>query len=198
MLGGASEAETSSAAKRQRKDRAPNWSVNKVSAFIMAKKAVWFAAQKPDSLLKAMKTDSKKWSAIATVVMAAGHSTFVHDGDACKAKWNELILEYKRIAYYFRWRGTEVTTYWNMQQEWRKSQGLPQTFPHEVFFQIHEWYGREPEMRPPHGCDYHAPENTIYQIPQNASMHVNDEEVFEDADQQMQNNSDGGVDGEGN
>ena len=130
--------------------------------------------------------------------MAASHLTFVRDGDACKSKWNQLILEYKRIANYFRRSGIEVTTYWTLQQEWRKSQGLPRTFLHEVFFQIHEWYGRELEIRPPHGRDYYAPEDTIYQIPQNASMHVNDEEVFEDADQQMQNNSDGGVDGEGN
>ena len=50
----------------------------------------------------------------------------------------------------------------------------------------------------PHGRDYHTPEDTIYQIPQNASMQLDDEEVFEDANQQMQNNNDGGVDGEGN
>ena len=82
-----------------------------MSALIAAKKVAWFVAQKLDGLLKAMKTDSRKWSAIAATVMATDHSTFVRDGDAYKAKWNQLILEYKRIAHYFRRKGMEVTTY---------------------------------------------------------------------------------------
>jgi len=53
-----------------------------------------------------MVSDSNKWAYISQEVMTESQSTNHRNGAARKSKWNQLILDYKRIVDFLSWSGT--------------------------------------------------------------------------------------------
>jgi hypothetical protein len=70
--------------------------------------------------------------------MRAGHSPCLRDGPACKAKWNQLILDYKRLADYLACTGRNLVQYWDMSTTERIAEGLPRSFSEDLYHQIHK------------------------------------------------------------
>lgn len=109
-----------------------------------------------------MTPENSKWMRISQEVMHAGLSSCIHDGPACKTKWNQVIPDYKRTADYHNRTGRSVPKYWELSLDDRKSEGLPKQFPEEFFCAIHEWYGNRPQINPPHVRDCLAPNDANY------------------------------------
>jgi hypothetical protein len=74
----------------------------------------------------------------------------MRDGPACKAKWNQLLPDYKRIVDFHARSGQNATDYWELSSADRTAEGLPKTFVQELFNQINKWYGQRPQIAPPH------------------------------------------------
>jgi hypothetical protein len=89
--------------------------------------------------------------------MRAGHSPCMRDGPACKAKWNQLIPEYKRIADFHARTGRNAADYLELSSAEHIAEGLPKTFSQELYNQIHEWFGQRPQIQLPHIRDLLAP-----------------------------------------
>jgi hypothetical protein len=83
---------------RARKDRQPNWSPLEISILIAAKREQYFEELDAIDRCDLMNPDATKWIHISQLMMAAGRSPCMRDGSACKAKWNQIIPGYKRIA----------------------------------------------------------------------------------------------------
>lgn len=47
----------------------------------------------------------------------------------------------------------------------KKKDGLPRSFPQDIFFQIHAWYGQQPTQTPPLAMDWLSTENNKQQTP---------------------------------
>jgi hypothetical protein len=71
-------------------------------------------------------------------------------GLACKAKWNQLIPDYKRIVDFHARTGHNARDYWELSTCEHTMEGLPKTFSQELFDQIHEWFGQRPQIQPPY------------------------------------------------
>jgi hypothetical protein len=82
--------------------------------------------------------------------MCAGHSPCMRDGPACKAKWNQVIPDYKRIVDFHARTGRNGLEYWELSTSEHSLEGLPKTFSQELYDQIHEWFGQRPQIQPPH------------------------------------------------
>jgi hypothetical protein len=106
-----------------------------------------------------MNPDATKWNRISQQVMRAGFSPCLHDGPACKTKWNQLIPDYKLIADYHSRTGRNVPDYWEQTAAEHKAEGLPKAFMKEYFDAIYEWYGNRPQIQPPHVRDLLAPDD---------------------------------------
>lgn len=119
-----------------------------------------------------MVPDSSKWLRISHEVMHESRSANHRDGAACKSKWNQLLPDYKRIADYFNRSGTNDFAYWNMSCSQKKSEGLPQCFPEEVFMSIHEWYKYKPTMQPVHTRDLLSVDDTDFMSAMAASDNI--------------------------
>lgn len=103
-----------------------------------------------------------KWLHISLAIMAAGVSSFPRDAATCKSMWNQLIPEYKQISDFFARSGRNEMSYWTMSGSDKKKEGLPQAFPHDVFYQIREWYNKQLVVLPPHSQDLLSPDNTTF------------------------------------
>ena len=68
------------------------------------------------------------------------------DDLACKSKWNQLVPEYKKIVDYFARNGMNSPDYWTLSTKEQKAEGLPRSFPQNVFSNIHDWYGERPSI----------------------------------------------------
>jgi hypothetical protein len=142
---------------RARKDRQPNWSQHEISALIAAKRE--FFLEELDALdgQDLMNPEASKWMRVSQHVMRAGHSPCMRDGPACKAKWNLLLPDYKRIADFHARTGRNGMDYWELYTLEHTSEGLPKTFSRELYDQIHEWFGQRPQIQPPHIRDLLSP-----------------------------------------
>ena len=60
-----------------------------------------------------MTSETSKWIRISHYVNAAGYSPIVRDDLVCKAKWNQLVSNYKRIADYLSRTGRNAFDYWS-------------------------------------------------------------------------------------
>jgi hypothetical protein len=80
---------------RARKDRQPNWSQVEISALIAAKRELFLEELDVVDGRDLMNPEASKWIRVSQHVMRAGHSPCMRDGPACKAKWNQLIPDYK-------------------------------------------------------------------------------------------------------
>jgi hypothetical protein len=95
-------------------------------------------------------------------VNTAGFSPIPRGGSAYKTKWNQLVPDYKRIAYHLSRTGRNVVDYWDLSCVERKAEGIPRVFAHDVYEAIHEWYGNRAMIQPPHVGDTLAPSDINY------------------------------------
>lgn len=154
-----------SPAKRARKDRGPNWLPQEILVLIRAKREMYLEELDTIDGRDLMTPDNTKWMRISHDIMRVGFSPCLRDGPACKAKWNQLIPDYKRIADYLSRTGRNVPDYWELTAAERKAEGLPRMFAQEFYDAIHEWYSNRPQIQPPHVRDLLAPNDGNYQLP---------------------------------
>jgi hypothetical protein len=138
---------------RPRKDRQPNWSPVEISTLIAAKREQYFEELDAIDGHDLMNPDATKWVRISQLVMASGQSPCMRDGSACKAKWNQIIPDYKRIADFHARTGQNAANYWELSSTEHITDGLPKSFSRDLYDQIHEWYGSRPQIQPPHTRD---------------------------------------------
>lgn len=143
MVGGSSQP------KRARKDRGPNWLPQEIAVLIYAKRDMFLEELDIIDGKDLMNPEARKWVRVSQHVMCVGFSPCLCDGPAYKTKWNQLILDYKRIADYKARIGRNEADYWDQSSSEWKLEGLPRSFPHDVFYAIHDWYGNRPSITPP-------------------------------------------------
>ena len=169
--------------KHARKDRGPNWLLQEVLALVNAKREMFLEKIDIVDARDLMNPDSSKWQRVSQEVMRCGFSSCPRDGAACKTKWNQIIPEYKRIADFFARIGRNGADYWDLSVSERKIEGLPHSFPQDVFNNIHKWYGTRPSMQPPHTRDLLSHDDGNQDIRRPPSM-LNEE--VEDTDPQSE------------
>jgi hypothetical protein len=118
-----------------------------------------------------MDPDVTKWRRISDKVMAAGFSPCWRDHSMCKSKWHLLLPEYRRIANYHARTGTSKEAYWSQTSTEHVQEGLPKSFSKKLYERIYEWFGRRPQIQPPHLRDLLNPRNNNF---------VPDEETYDD------------------
>ena len=129
---------TASNNKRARKDRGLNWLQNEMFALIAAKREMFLEEKDVVDARDLMTPDNTKWLRISNEVMRAGFSPCVRDGAACKAKWNQIWPDYKRISDYLGCTGRNARDYWDLSPVQRKEEGLPKHFPEDIFTAMDE------------------------------------------------------------
>ena len=169
----------SPASKRFRKDRGPNWLPQEVTALVNAKRDLFLKEIDTVDGRDLMTHDSTKSQRVSQEVMKCGFSPCPRGGAAYKTKWNQIIPEYKRIADFFARTGRNGADYWDLTSTERKSEGLPCSFPQELFHNIHEWFGSRPSMQPPHTRDLLSHEDGYYR---SQVRIIVDEEEVQDSD----------------
>ena len=127
-----------SQAKRARKDRGPNWLPQEILLLIRAKREQYLKELDTVDGRDLMTPDNRKWMRISQDMVRAGFSPRLKDGAACKAKWNQLFPDYKRIADYLSRTGRNIPDYWELSASERKADGLPRMFAKEFYNAIHE------------------------------------------------------------
>jgi hypothetical protein len=115
-----------------------------VSALIAAKRELFLEELDAVDGRDLMNPEASKWIRVSQHVMRAGHSPCMRDGPACKAKWNQLIPDYKRIADFHARTGCNVVDYWDLLSYEHTVECLPKSFAQELYAQIHEWFGQRP------------------------------------------------------
>ena len=85
--------ETSSPTKRMQKVRGPNWNLLELKALVEAKRSLYLEESESNDRRKFMMNDARKWLRISALVHAAGASTIIHDNNACKSKWHQMLPE---------------------------------------------------------------------------------------------------------
>lgn len=151
--------------KRARKDRGPNWLPQEILILIRAKRDMYLEELDTVDGRDLMTPDNTKWIRISHDIMRAGFSPVLRDGPACKAKWNQLIPDYKKIADYLGRTGRNIPDYWDLSSAERKAEGLPRMFAAEFYDAIHEWYSNRPQIQPPHVRDLLSPHDGNYVAP---------------------------------
>ena len=126
--------------QKTRRDRRPNWSLNKMIALVDAKREEFLKELDAIDGRNLMDTEVTKWSWILDKIMASDFFTHYGDGMACKVKWHLIIHDYRRVADYY------VTN-----PQWINHENY---YVKEIYVNIHEWFGRRPQIQPPsHVCD---------------------------------------------
>jgi hypothetical protein len=87
----------------------------------------------------------------------------------CKSKWHLLIPNYRRIVDYHARKGTNKELYWSQSSRQYGEEGLPKSFSHEIYGRIDEWFGRHPQIQPPHVRDLLNPGDSNYVVEEEAS-----------------------------
>lgn len=122
-----------------------------------------------------MNADSSKWQRVSVEVMKCGLSPCPREPAACKTKWNQVVPDYKKIADFFARTGRNGAEYWDLTSAEKKREGLPKSFPQDLFFSIHEWFGKRPTMLPPHTRDLLSQDDGNYRsqpLPKDADDEV--------------------------
>jgi hypothetical protein len=71
-----------------------------IPALIVAKRKMFLEELDTMDGRDLMNPNSSKWVRVLQHVMRLGFSPCLRDGLACKTKWKQLILDYKKIADY--------------------------------------------------------------------------------------------------
>jgi len=69
-----------------------------------------------------------RWMRVAEKVMKAGVSPCPRDGHSYKAKWSQILLDYKRIYNYHSRSGQNIHDFWSLTCDQQKLEGLPKQF----------------------------------------------------------------------
>ena len=158
-----SNEDSGTARKKARKDKCPNWTSREVMVLVESKRDMSRREANCKDERELMIPEAGKWQKISDDIHHAGVSTSRRDGPSCKSKWNLLLAEYKRIVdFASRLHSTDVT-YWNIDADERKSQGLPRSFSYDVFKQINAWNGNRPSIQPPHTRDLMSPHDKNFE-----------------------------------
>lgn len=76
---------------------------------------------------------------------------------------DQVIPDYKRVVDYLARTGQNGPDHWEQSLAERKAEGLPCSFPQDVFDGIHKWYGRRSSIQPPHVRDLLSNEDRNFQ-----------------------------------
>ena len=155
--------------KQPRKERGSNWSAQEVHALVSAKREVFLRELNTVHVRHLMTSDMTKWQRISAIVMRVACSPCYRDGSACKSKWNQMIPEYKRAVDFQTHSEPSGATFWDLPMSDRRREGLPRCFPQDLYNQIHEWYGKQPAITPPHRRDLLSTSDCVYDTPSNSS-----------------------------
>lgn len=171
-------------AKRSRKDRAPNWTAAEVLALVAAKTRLQDDENNCIDKRNLMHPELGKWQKISEYFHEAHASDKRRDGAACKSKWNQVVPEYERIADYFSRTGTNELSYWTMSDAVKRAEGLPRSFPEDIFLSIRDGYGQGPAMQPLHSRDTMSTQDTDYgtAMEEREEAEVEDEHFPDDDD----------------
>ena len=154
-----SQGETSQKARR---DRLPNWSLNEMIALVDAKREEFLEELDSIDGRDLMESEVTKWSKISDKIMASGFSTQFRDGMAYKGKCHLLLPDYRRVADYHARTGINNEDYWLLTPNELVVEKLPKAFSKEIYVRIHEWFGRRPQIQPPHLRDLLNPHDNVF------------------------------------
>lgn len=110
--------------KRARRDRGLNWLPQEIYPLLAVKRDIYLEDFDTIDGRDFMTPDTSKWNRIFQIVMLAWFSPYLGDGPACKTKWNQLVLDYKRIADYLSRTGQNIPDYQELGSADRKAEGL--------------------------------------------------------------------------
>ena len=94
--------------------------------------------------------------------MSSGFSTHYRDGMACIGKWHLLLPDYRRVADYYARTGINNEEYWLLIPNELTAEKLSKAFSKEIYIRIHEWFGRRPQIQPPHVRDLLNPQDNVF------------------------------------
>ena len=109
-----------------------------------------------------MDSEVTKWSRISDKIMASGFSTHFRDGMVCKGKWHLILPDYRRVADYHARTGINEEDYWLLTPNEIIVEKLPKSFSKEIYVRVHEWFGRMPQIQPPHMRDLLNPHDEVF------------------------------------
>ena len=148
--------------QKARRDRRPNWSLNEMIALVDAKREEFLEELDAIDGRDLMDSEVTKWSRISDKIMSSGFSTHYRDGMACKGKWHLLLPDYRRVADYHARTGINDEDYWLLTPNELTAEKLPKAFSKEIYVRIHEWFGRRPQIQPPHVRDLLNPHDDVF------------------------------------
>ena len=148
--------------QKARRDRRPNWSLNEMIALVDAKREEFLEELDAIDGRDLMDSEVTKWSRISDKIMSSGFSTHYRDGMACKGKWHLLLPDYRRVADYHARTGINNEDYWLLSPNEITAEKLPKAFSKEIYVKIHEWFGRRPQIQPPHVRDLLNPHDDVF------------------------------------
>jgi hypothetical protein len=100
-----------------------------------------------------MESEVTKWNRVSDKIMASDFSTHFRDGMTCKGKWHLILPDYRRVADYHAHTDINDEDYWLLTPNELVAEKLPKAFSKKIYVRIHEWFGRQPQIQPPHICD---------------------------------------------
>ena len=150
------------ASQKGRRDRRPNWTLNEMIALVDAKREEFLEELDAIDGRDLMDSEVTKWNRISDKIMASGFSTHFRDGMACKGKWHLILPDYRRVADYHARTGINDEDYWLLTPNELAAEKLPKAFSKEIYVRIHEWFGRRPQIHPPHVRDLLNPHDEVF------------------------------------
>ena len=149
--------------QKARRDRRPNWSINKMIALVDTKRDEFLEELDAVDGRDLIDSEVTKWSRISDKIMASGFSTHFRDGMACKGKWHLILPDYRRVADYHARTGINEEDYWLLTPNELNVEKLPKSFSKKIYVRLHEWFGRRPQIQPPHVHDLLNPHDEVFQ-----------------------------------
>jgi len=116
----------------------PNWNVVEIKALIALKHRLYKQETIVSNKRDLMVLEASRWLQISSKIMSARMSTSIRDSPSCKNKWNQIILEFKRIVDFHVHCSSNKPSYWNLNPVARKVEGLPRVFAKDIFHHIHK------------------------------------------------------------
>jgi hypothetical protein len=82
---------------------------------------------------------------------------------ACKGKWHLILPDYRKVVDYHARTGINDEDYWLLTPNELTIEKLPRAFPKEIYVRLHDWFGRRPQIQPPHLRDLLNPHDEVFQ-----------------------------------
>jgi hypothetical protein len=151
------------ASQKARRDRRPNWSLNEMIALVDAKRNEFLEELDAIDGRDLMDSEVTKWNRISEKITASGFSTHFRDGMACKGKWHLILPDDRKVVDYHARTGINDEDYWLLTPNELTIEKLPKAFPKEIYVRLHDWFGRRPQIQPPHLRDLLNPHDEVFQ-----------------------------------